>query len=523
MKILLLLTVLTSFTIGIKAQSWSEVTKTAASDRAAGDVYGFSVSISGNYAIVSARTVGGAGAAYLIERDGSGNWNEVQKIVASDIASDDEYGNSSAISGDYAFVGARTEDEDPAGGNTMPNSGSVYVYERDGAGSWNQVQKIVATDRIADARFGGSVSVSNQYAIVGAPGEKRDTAGANSLVGAGAAYLFERDGGGNWNQVQKLVASDREFNDEFGSAVSISGDYAIVGAFFEQSGTGAAYLFERDGSGNWTEVQNIVAADRDIGDFFGASVSISGDIAIVGAYLDHDSVSGGNPLNRAGSAYFFERDGFGVWNEAQKIVASERGNDDEFGWSVSIDGNYAAIGAIFEDEDANEANSNTSTGSAYVFERDTNGNWAQVDKIVASDRTSADEFGWSVSLSGNKVVIGAWKDDVDATGGDTLSQAGSAYFFERSAGIGINPIDNNFDSELIIYPNPTPGWLTVDLGEVYQRVSLTISTLTGQFISKKHFGNTQNLTIKLDGPAAFYLVEIQTAEGKSATLKVLKE
>ena len=190
-------------------------------------------------------------------------------------------------------MGAYLEDEDASGANTQSSAGSAYIFERDGLGNWTQAQKLTASDRATGDRFGYSVSISGDYAIVGAIGEDHDASGANTQSDAGSAYIFERDGLGNWTQAQKLVASDRAADDRFGNSVAISGDYAIVGANWEdedasgantQTDAGSAYIFERDGSGNWTQAQKLTASDRAAGDWFGYSVSISGDYAIVGAY-----------------------------------------------------------------------------------------------------------------------------------------------------------------------------------------------------------------------------------------------
>ncbi len=430
------------------SQSFDEIIKTVASDRGAGDYFGYSVSISGDYAIVGANEededtaganlLGGAGSAYIFERDGSGNWSEKQKIVASDRGAGDYFGWSVSISGNYVIVGAIHEDHDSAGANLLNSAGSAYIFERDGSGNWSEKQKIVASDRDAHDNFGYSVSISGNYAIVGAHSEDHDTAGLGSLDRAGSGYIFERDGSGNWIEQQKIVASDRGVEDHFGYSVSISGSYAIVGAYNEDHNvagvdslrnTGSAYIFERDGSGNWIEQQKIVASDRGRGDNFGISVSISGDYAIVGAYYEDHDTSGLDSLNAAGSAYIFERDGSGNWIEQQKIVASDRGVDDSFGNSVSISGDYAIVGAFYETHDTAGANPISYAGSAYIFERDGSGNWSEQQKIVASDREDSDVFGVSVSISGGYTIVGAYLEDHDTAGANLLVDAGSAYIF----------------------------------------------------------------------------------------------
>lgn len=267
------------------------------------------------------------------------NWNEVIKAVASDRASNDYFGNSVAISGDYAIVGASNEDEDALGTNTLSDAGSAYIFKNN-AGTWTQVQKIVASDRGVGDRFGISVAISGDYAIVGAYWEDEDAFGANALLRAGSAYIFKNN------------------------------------------------------AGTWTEVQKIVASDRGIYDNFGNSVTISSDYAIVGAYDDDEDVFGADTLNNAGSAYIFKNNA-GIWTQVQKIVASDRGADDYFGNSVAISGDYAILGAPFEDA----SGLNTFEGSAYIF-KNNGGIWTQVQKVVASDQGIGDRFGWSVAISG---------------------------------------------------------------------------------------------------------------------------
>ncbi|NQX97022.1 MAG: T9SS type A sorting domain-containing protein [Flavobacteriales bacterium] len=366
------------------------------------------------------------------------NWNEVIKVVASDRSSDDRFGYSVSISGDYAIVGAYQEDEDSSENNTLSNAGSASIFEKDGAGKWVEVQKIVASDRWPNDNFGFSVSISGNYAIVGATQESEDALGNNSLVRSGSAYIFERNGTGIWLEAQKIVASDREANIYFGYSVAISGGYAIVGARYESKDAlgnnvlpqaGAAYVYERNGVGNWGEVQKIVASDRASGDFLGFSVSISGNYAIVGSHYDSEDALGNNTLLKSGSAYIFERNGVGNWMEIQKIVASDRFSQDRFGFSVSISGNHVIVGAIYEDQNALGNNTLSNAGSSYVFERNGAGTWLEAQKIVASDRAAGDYFGYSVSISGNHFIAGAYREDEDASGNNTLSSAGAAYVF----------------------------------------------------------------------------------------------
>ncbi|MCE9538994.1 MAG: FG-GAP repeat protein [Bacteroidetes bacterium] len=363
----------------------------------------------------------------------------MQKIIASDRASGDVFGFAVSVSGSYAIVGAQNEAEDPAGMNTLVYAGSAYIFEKNNNGHWIQIQKIVPSDRTANDYFGGAVSISGNRAIVGA--YEKNAIGTNFFSHAGAAYIFERDGNGIWNEVKKIVASDTGATDHFGYSVSISGDYAIIGSPIDAedatggntlNSAGSAYMFKRDGNGNWDQTQKIVPTDRASADLFGASVSISADYAIVGAYQEDENPMGGNTLNNAGSAYIFKRDGNNVWNQIQKIVSSDRAITDRFGISVSISGSYVVVGAYLEDENENGGSTLSNAGSAYIFERDGNNNWGQVKKITASDRDPNDNFGQSVNISGNYVIVGAQHESADVQGGNIFTSAGAAYIYKRN-------------------------------------------------------------------------------------------
>ena len=286
-------------------------------------------------------------------------------------------------------------------------------------GSWGQQAKIKAGDIGVYDWFGWSVAISSDgnTAIVGAYGE--DAAGTN----AGSAYIFTRTGT-TWSQQAKINAGDMEQSDNFGWSVAISsdGNTAIVGARDEDPGNitraGSAYIFTRSG-GSWAQ-QTISAEDKEDTDLFGVSVAISGDgnTAIVGAYLEDPGGTG-----NAGSAYIFTPDSNGNWGQQAKISAEDKGVNDYFGRSVAIssDGNTAIVGAYLEDADGS-----LDAGSAYIFTRDSNGNWGQQAKINAEDIGVRDYFGWSVAISGdgNTAIVGAYQENADG-----YERAGSAYIF----------------------------------------------------------------------------------------------
>ena len=270
-----------------------------------------------------------------------------------------------------------------------------------------QVFKAVASDREERAEFGYDVSVSGDYALVGSP--KNES--------GGGAYLFKRTNG-NWAFYQKLVSSDLAPSDWFGYSVCISGEYALVGAQVK-SGGGAAYIFRLEGDGVWRQQQKLAPSGRS---YFGTSVSLSGNYALIGDRLNSYDASGGNQKVDAGSAYIYKLTD-DTWTFQQKLVASDRATFDNFGTCVSLKGEYALIGAYRK----------AGGGAAYIFKR--NGDtWAQHQKLLSSDLANDDNFGISVSLNDDCAFVGAPSEDEDASGSNTRSSAGSVYVFGLNSG-----------------------------------------------------------------------------------------
>jgi hypothetical protein len=383
-------------------------------------------------------------------------WNQIIKITAQNNGGssarsvDDHYGNSVSISGNYAIVGANQEEGDANGLNIVGAAGAAYILYNN-SGNWVQVKKIAAPARQISDLFGHSVSISGDYAIVGAYREDEDALETNTLSGSGSVYIFKKDQGGadNWGLLKKITAPVRAIDDSFGYSVSISGNYAIVGAFQEGEdaleantlfSSGSAYIFKKDqgGADNWGQIRKITASTRAHIDDFGISVSINGDYAIVGAHNESEDALEANTLFASGSAYIYKKDHGGTdnWGQVQKITAGTRAQNDIFGWSVSISGDYAIVGAFDEDEDASEANTLSRSGSAYIFEKDYGGidNWGQVKKITASVRAVTDFFGWSVAIDGDYAIVGAYREKEDALEANTLNESGSAYIFKKDQG-----------------------------------------------------------------------------------------
>ncbi len=435
----------TSFTTGPEVSIHTQLNKAVASDRAAGERFGSSADIDGDYAVIGAY-MDVQGSAYIFKRVG-GNWIQQQKLLPGDLGGGtDFFGFSVAISGDWILVGSPNEDQDATGGGTtVNNAGAAYFFLRNGD-TWSQVQKVVAGDRGSGDNFGRQVDLDGAYAVLGSWHDDEDAAGANQLSNAGSAYVFSRSGN-TWSQQQKLSASDRYIDDAFGREVAIAGDQIIIGAPYEDQdsnggntydGSGSAYFFLRNGN-TWTQQQKITAAVRGTMDSFGGGLDISGDQAIIGAWYEGQDELEQNGISGTGSAYIFTRVGSG-WQQVQKIVASDRSANDNFGIDVAISGDRAIVGAYHEDHDANGANAATDAGSAYIFQRCGN-TWAQRQKVVASDRAASDFFGEAVAIDGINALAGASYEDEDAAGGSTAANAGSVYFFSTpsQSSIAVSP------------------------------------------------------------------------------------
>ncbi|MEW6073444.1 MAG: FG-GAP repeat protein [Planctomycetota bacterium] len=379
---------------------WTEEAKLTAADGAAYDLLGESVAVDGDTALVGARGDDDfgtwAGAAYVFVRSGT-LWSQQAKLHAAGGAAQDEFGRNVAVSGDTALVGAHLDDD------VGPEAGAAYVFVRSGT-AWSQQAKLLAPGGAALDQFGWGVALDGDTALVGAHAD--DDQGSYS----GSAYVFVRSGT-TWSQQAKLLASDGDNDHWFGYAVSIDGDTALVGAWGDDdfgSLSGSAYVFERSGT-DWTEKAKLLAADGAAGDYFGFGVSLDGDTALIGAAGDDV----GGPWR--GSAYVFARTA-GIWSQQAKLLAADGAPYDEFGASVSLAGDRALVGSYLDDDFG------TDSGAAYVFVRSGTA-WSQQAKLLPADGAAGDEFGKGVALAGDTALVGSpWDDDHGA-------KSGAAYVF----------------------------------------------------------------------------------------------
>lgn len=374
--------------------------------------FGYAVDISGDTAVVgqynsTTGTYQGSVHVYVLS---AGVWTEQQRLTASDGQDEDYFGQSVAIDGDTIIVGAQFED------GAGYNRGAAYVFTRSGT-TWTEQQKLTASDPEDEDYFGVSVAIDGDTVVVGANLE--DGAGTNR----GAAYVYTRSGT-TWTQQQKLTASDGVNNDWFGYSVAIDGDTVVIGSPYSDdtyTNQGAAYVFTRS-AGVWSQQQKLTAGTlshgSDLGsdDYFGTAVAIDGDTIVVGANRDDVIIDSG----REGCAYVFARSGT-TWTLQSKLTDTMTYKpvpNAYFGQSVAIEGDVVAVGAWGD---------SSNRGSFSVFTR-SGSTWSQQDgpgdtsqRFRSSDAAINDYFGYSIGLSGGRLIVGAYSKN---------SYTGSAYTYK---------------------------------------------------------------------------------------------
>lgn len=399
------------------ARGQRELAELTASDAVAGDRFGEAVAISGDVAVVGATLrhtegVANAGAAYVFRFDGT-RWVKEAVLSASDKESQDLFGYSVAIDGDLIVIGV------PFKGPQGPvNAGAAYVYRFHPAMmQWVEEAKLTALDASEDAQFGFDVDINGNTILVGAIED------SGAVFKAGAAYVY-RFNGTNWIEQTKLTASDAAALDKLGVAVSLRGNVAVVGAWWDDPG-GSAYVFRFHG-GHWVEEGKLTASDAQPGDGFGRSLSMSGNRVLIGAQG-----------NNSGSAYVFRRHAQ-TWVEEVKLVLSSAPQGDLFGRTVSLSGNVALMGGAWRD-DACPGDPECNSGAAVMYRRK-GGRWTQQVDLTASDAAAGDLFGEAVAVDGNVVIIGAFRGD------GAVQDSGSVYVFDAVGG----DCDEDLDGDGIV-------------------------------------------------------------------------
>ncbi len=397
----------------------------------ANDGFGSAVGLSGDTSLIGipeADPAGDvdAGAVSAFERDPDTQvFDDEKTLTAGDKAASDNLGTAVSVDADIAISGAPADD---IGGDA--DAGSAYVYNRDSvSGNWDQAVKLTAGAEVnASDNFGAAVAIDADIILIGVPADD-----PNGISNAGAAYLFSRDpdeaAPDQWSQTEKLTAGgDENIGDNFGAAVALNSDTALVGAPFEDGG-GAVFVFVRDPDDNsWTRQQKLIASDASPGDEFGSSVAVFGNTAIIGA--PQADVTG---VIAAGVVYIFTRDptrAANPWTELQKLELGDATAGDAFGSAVSLAGNMALVGAPGVDLPPDGMVMRVNAGAAYDFRRDPDtGLFDLRTRLTASEAMANEAFGTSVVVACDTLIIGGPDVDLSAI----LVNAGAAFVFQMIA------------------------------------------------------------------------------------------
>jgi hypothetical protein len=511
-----------------------------------GDFFGTDVAISGSIMVVGAPGEDSAadgvdgdqaddsaedsGAAFVFEYDGTA-WIEQAYLKASNsegtrgtYSPHDEFGSAVAIFDDTIVVGTQAEESKSTGvngdqhDNSAPNAGAVYVFKREN-GAWFQQAYLKASNTESGDRFGHSVDIFGDTIVVGAWCESSNATGVNgdqqdnSAECSGAVYVFTRERGA-WSQQAYLKASNAETEDYFGGAVAISGETIIVGAEAEDSlatgvngdqgnsevglregawaNSGAAYIFVRE-NGSWSQQAYLKASNTEqsvehSGDFFGDSVDVSGDSAVVGAPGEDSfsTVINGDQGNAdeiydtgVGAAYVFVRDESG-WSQQAYIKPSINQRVDWFGDDVSLSGDQLLVGAQMEGnpgkgiDPGTEGGVQSASGAAFLFAR-RGAEWSQRAYIKPENTWRNQGFGRSVATTGNLHAVGA-RGEASGDAGDPLDRSalasGAVYSFRTALRVNSGLTDAWFNPQtdgqgflLNVFPEIEQvfvGWFTFD-------------------------------------------------------------
>ncbi|QQX78103.1 T9SS type A sorting domain-containing protein [Aequorivita iocasae] len=471
---------------------FEQTAKIVSTNRESRAEYGTSVAITDNFAIVGAsRETIASGAAYVYSKDGQGTWGFLQRLAADDPNEGAEYGGGVAFSENFLVVAAGRADV--AG---VQRAGALYVYNYQN-NTWEFDSKLVASDMSNDAKMGmnpTSLAAQENTIVAGAPGEN---------AWAGSVYVFTNTGG-SWTEAQKIVSPNPQASDVFGIGVALSGDYLVIGANEYDNRKGAAYVYLKNGNGTYEYVQTLTASDASNDAFFGTSVGMDGDQMIVGAYGDN---------MEQGAAYIFERDAQNNWVEVAKLTGNPSTENTQFGWSTSIQRNYAIVSAphLFGFE----------AGEMYFYERESSGDWVEAQIVQGSDTAGEDFYGWSIAMHENQVLVGAPWEDHDANGGDEIDRAGSAYIFQDPNLLGV--VGNGaLESSISIYPNPATELLNIE-SKTKTITDLKVFSITGALLQEVTDLQVSLYTLDISKfNEGVYFVTIGCGDGVTVQKKIIK-
>ena len=410
---------------------FNEFAKLAPFDGTALDHFGSDGAMSGDVIVIGSKDHNNdgsdQGAAYVY-RLIDNIWTFEQKLVASEAQDFALFGTAVGIDGDVIIIGARRYDVFPDGGGIEVLAGAAFVYRYDGE-TWVEEARLEASDPFKFDEFGNSVAVEGDRALIGAHGEGTacdDSEDRNILQNchSGAVYVFDYDGA-TWNETAKITPRDADVRDFFGDDVALQGDIAVIGAWDEGSsagpcppacggdGNGAAYVYRFDGN-DWIEEVKLLPPDVEPFAYFGIAVDIQGDRILIGSEGDAElAISGG-----AAFVYRHDPKGPDPWVLEQKLNFPDTQFADFWGHSVGLQGDIALVGSHYR-----QVNGEDDAGMTAVWRY--NGiKWIYEADLAASDAEECAFFAFHIFYENDRAVVCSIADHVDG-----IEDVGSAYVF----------------------------------------------------------------------------------------------
>lgn len=534
MKKLLLYLLLAFFIQNVDAQNWGEQILNQP-NTAAGYAFGNSVDVDGDFAVISAPGENDfTGSVHIYKKDENGVWAHHQKIedfVRKNV--DNFFGFSTAVQGDYVFIGSFKDRIDE--NNFQGIAGSVAVYKKNANDVWSGIQKIRSSDLRVGDFFGGSIAIHGNYLVVGAKDQDYDANNINLLNSSGAAYIFKKDNNDVWNQVQKITPTNRNEFDNFGKNVDIYEDYIIVASNKDtnnaneviNNGNGSVFIFKKDNNDVWSQVQKIKPNNSSMQSRFGfEDISVFGDYIAVAA--TGTELSENNNLYY-GFVYIFKKDGNNIWQENQILKVSN--GEAKFGSGIALDNNVALISAPSARVTKNGATT-SNVGKSYLFVRNANDEYLLAETIQASQVIENSQIGVgivnqeysysAVAVKDNQFILGA-SNTKRTIGNTNYFTAGTAYISGDLNALGVlNIKEMNDIVSITTYPNPTNGSFFINLKHVYENVRVSMSTVLGKTLYQKKYINKNKLDLEMNYPSGIYFVKVTLENDSTRIFKVIK-
>jgi hypothetical protein len=443
---------------------WVLDTKLLASDGEAYDYFGGAISVYGDTLMIGAYgdddIATDSGAVYIFENV-NGEWLQSNKITASDGEDTDYFGAKILINGNKLLVSSVLDDDNGI------DSGTVYFFEKDSnTNSWILTSKITPMDGAEGDRFGSSLSLQNDLMVISSYFD-----GDNGYH-SGSAYIFSYINN-NWTETTKLLANDGQSTDYFGISTKIANNRIAIGSIRNSNGNGnragAVYLYSYI-NGSWIQSEKLITTDGEFGDQFGLSIDVQNNKLYIGAFDDDMPYAGD-----VGSAYIFDISQNPAIQDT-KIEPRQGARNENLGFSVDLSNEFSVVGTPFD------FISPSNLGSVYVYKK-IGTKWFVYDKLIANDIENVSGFGYSVSIQGNHILVGApfsksafvfelisgtWtqiakltpsEDIINSKFGFTVSLYGTQAFVGMSKDFTVNkvylfePINNDWQ-QTYIFENP---------------------------------------------------------------------